>query len=80
MKKILPVVTAVILASCGFERNIEVTPTVAELVKIDTIHRQSDPGELILTWRTEDNIRYISFEPMESAYAVGSRMKVLIRR
>ena len=81
MKNITPVLfaAAAALCSCTFERDIQVTPMDVQLVKIDTVRRQSTRDELLLTWRGEDNVQFISFQPL-GAYSVGYHMKVLVRR
>ena len=81
MKKTLPFLLAAVIASCGTsERAIQMNIADAELVKIDTVKRYPNASEKLLTWRTEDQIDYVTFVPIASHYTLGSRMKVMIRR
>ncbi len=80
MKKTLPFVLAAIIAGCGTERAIQMNIADAELVKIDTIQRYPNASEKLLTWRTYDQIDYVTFVPINSHYIVGSRMKVMVKR
>jgi hypothetical protein len=81
MKAILSVMVAAMLLACGTSREIEVDFVNAELVKIDTVYRYPNTYQQVLTWRsTENNIQYVSYTPLSNAYAVGSRMLVMVRR
>lgn len=80
MKKTLPFFLAAIFAGCAAEREIQMDIADVELVKIDTVQRYPNAPEKILTWRSDDHIDYVTFVPIETSYALGSRMKVMVKR
>ena len=80
MKKALPFFLAAVIASCGSERAIQMDIADAELIKIDTVQRYPNTAEKILTWRTDDNIDYVTFVPISSHYTLGSKMKIMVKR
>ncbi|HEU4472294.1 MAG TPA: hypothetical protein VFR58_14475 [Flavisolibacter sp.] len=81
MKAAIPfVITAAALVGCITERSVQVSMVDVELVKIDTVQRYPSEDQKILTWRGFDNIQYVTYEPIYSAYTIGSKMKVMIRR
>jgi len=83
MKKILviaAIATSAVLTGCystreGVYANLE----DAELVKIDTVERYLNKYEQLLTWKTSDNMEYVSYVPLNRRYIVGTRTSVLIR-
>jgi len=79
MKKTLPFFLAAVIAGCGTEKAIQMNIEDAQLVKIDTIQRYN-ASEKLLTWRTSDQIDYVTYVPLASHYTIGSRMKVMIKR
>lgn len=52
----------------------------AELVKIDTVERYVNQYQQLLTWKTSDNMEYVSYVPLNRRYAVGTKTSVLIRQ
>lgn len=76
---IIPAVMAFALFSCAPQGEVQVEFVNAELVKIDTVHRING-NEQVLTWRTPDNIQYISFAPMEDVFLVGTKFPVMVKR
>jgi hypothetical protein len=81
MKKTLPFFLAVmIILGCSQQKEIQMDMSDVELVKIDTIQRYPNATEKILTWRSSDQIDYITFAPLDTYYPLGSRMKVMMKR
>ena len=74
MKKLL--VIAAITVSDGIYANLQ----EAELVKIDTVERYVNQYQQLLTWKTSDNMEYVSYVPLNRRYAVGTKTSVLIRQ
>ena len=79
MKTILAVVTIAALYSCSPPRELQAEMVNAELVKIDTAFRYSNP-EQMLTWRDDNHIDYITYAPMNNVFFLGSKMIVLVKR
>ncbi len=83
MKKFLAIAaiaTSAVLTGCystreGVYANLE----DAELVKIDTVERYVSKYEQLLTWKTSDNMEYVSYVPLNRKYVIGTRTSVLIR-
>lgn len=70
---------AITLFSCAPQNEIQVEFVNAELVRIDTVFRLSG-HEQVLTWRTPNNIQYISYAPMNDVFQVGTRFPVMVKR
>jgi NAD dependent epimerase/dehydratase family enzyme len=65
--------------ACNSGREIQVERVSVQLVRIDTITRES--GLLkVLTWETPNNLRFTSIEPIDSSIPLGVTMGVLMRR
>lgn len=80
MKTVISTAVAVLaLASCAPRGEIQVEFVNAELVRIDTVYRISGQ-EKVLTWRTPNNIQYISYASMDDVFLVGTRFPVMIKR
>lgn len=83
MKKFLivaAIATSAALTGCFSTREgIQANLQDAELVKIDTVERYTNQYQQLLTWRTSDNMEYVSYVPMGRKYVTGTRMAVLIR-
>jgi hypothetical protein len=80
MKQILPFVLSATILSCGTIKEVQMDMTDVELVKIDTIQRYLNGSEKVLTWQDDNHMSYVTFVPLEMYYAVGTRMKVMVRR
>ncbi|HEU4633348.1 MAG TPA: hypothetical protein VFS22_05145 [Flavisolibacter sp.] len=68
------------LFSCAIRKEVQADLIDVELVKIETVQRYPDQEQKLLTWRDENNISYITFEPMSANYKLGSVMKMMIRK
>lgn len=79
MKTILVVALATTLFGCYADKELELQTVNVQLVKIDTVYRHP-ANEQVLTWKSEDNVRYISYEPIEKSFVVGSRFTVMMRK
>lgn len=80
MKTLLFFAIAGIFFSCAPAKDLEMNVEDVQLIKIDTIQRYASIPQQIFTWRSDDNIHYITYEPMNVATPIGARMKVMIRR
>jgi hypothetical protein len=82
MKIFLSLLLVATLTGCYSSRTeLQVEMVSAQLIRIDTVHRYS-PTEYKqqLTWRDDENVEYISYAPLQTVYAVGTRMPVLRTR
>lgn len=81
MKKNLCVAVFVcaLLVSCSTRREIQVELMNVQLVRVDTIYR-SDQSQKVLTWQTDNHVKYYSFEDLNLSIPVGTFMKVLVKR
>jgi hypothetical protein len=84
MKKILVVAAIAVsgaLTGCFSSRDsIYANLQDAELVKIDTVERYVNQYQQLLTWKTSDNMEYVSYVPLNRRYVVGTRTSVLVRQ
>lgn len=80
MKKLFVIAAAIAFTSCASTREgIQADLVSAELIRIDTIERYVNRYQQLLTWRTNDQIEYVSYVPMGRKYTIGTRMAVLTR-
>jgi hypothetical protein len=79
MKTILLGGLVMTLFGCYADKQLELQTVNVQLVKIDTVYRHP-VNEQALTWQTDDNIRYISYEPMDKSFIIGSRFTVMMRK
>ena len=68
------------ILGCGSEKEVQMNMSDVELVKIDTIQRYPISNENLLTWRSTDNVDYVTYVPLETYYTIGYKMKVMMRR
>ena len=84
MKQTFPFMMAATVVSflvgCTGPKDLQMDITDVELIKIDTVQRYQNLSEKILTWRDENQVSYVTFVPLETYYAVGTRMKVMVKR
>ena len=66
-----------IIAGCTTTKEINVELVSAQLIRIDTVFRESNNPKQVLTWRDKDNIQYISFTTMDRTYPVGTVLNML---
>ena len=79
MKTILVAMIVLAVIGCTSSREIQVEMVRVELIKIDTVFRHE--AELKqLTWKDQDNVRYISFADLNHAYVLGLRSTVMRHR
>ena len=79
MKTILAVAAIAALYSCSSPRELQAEMVSAQLVKIDTAFRTTNPTQM-LTWRDDHDIDYITYAPLNNVFFLGSKMTVLIKR
>jgi hypothetical protein len=77
---LLLIMVVTMLFGCATKHEFLADLTVAKLIKIDIVNRYPDKQYKMLTWRTEDNVDYITYESMSSDVAIGDVMQVLTKR
>jgi hypothetical protein len=80
MKTFLVAVSLIAAAGCTSVKEVQVELIQAQLIKIDTVHRQPNEYRQQLTWRGQDNIEYVSFVSMDQAYPLGVSLLVMKTR
>ena len=81
MKTILCMaVIAAAISGCGAQREVQAEMVNAQVIKIDTVFRYTSAPQRILTWRDDYDVEYVTYASLNSTYAIGSRMKVLVKR
>lgn len=83
MKKTFPFLLAAFIAAfaigCTGQKEIQMDFADVQLIRIDTIQRY-DAREKLLTWRSDDQVEYVTFVPIEMHYPLGTRMKAMVKR
>jgi hypothetical protein len=80
MKTILGLAALVALSGCYVHKELQVEMVKAELIKIDTVYRQSNSQKQVLTWRDQYNMEYVTYVPLDEAYVVGTKLTMLRNR
>jgi hypothetical protein len=79
MKSLLLLCLSATFCGCFPEKEVELQTINVQLVKIDTIYRH--PGnEQLLTWESDNNMKFVSYEPLNRSFTLGSRFTVMVRR
>ncbi|MFL5811178.1 MAG: hypothetical protein ACJ749_16770 [Flavisolibacter sp.] len=68
------------LSYCTPTTEIQMSVIDVELVKIDTVDRFRATSHLVYTWRGENKVDYVTFEPITRKYSIGSWSKVMVKR
>lgn len=77
---LLLIISSGFLFACRQEKEIQMSFMDVQLVKIDTVQRYQDNPQQLLTWRSEDKVDYVTYEPISAYYPIGARMKVMVKR
>lgn len=81
MKTLLPFalcVTALTGINCSPARELEATLEQVELIKIQTVTRYRDIDKKMLTWKTANNVYYVTFEPEITDLVLGTRRIMMV--
>ncbi len=65
---------------CAAEKEVQADLVNVELIKIETVERYPNVEQKLLTWKDENNVKYITFQPMSADYKIGTFMKVMLRK
>jgi hypothetical protein len=79
MKTVLAALCLVVMG-CANTREINVEMVSAQLIRIDTIYRNTEQQKQQLIWRDRDNIEYVTLVSMNRSFPVGVVMTVLRQR
>lgn len=79
MKTVFVASAALLFTACVSERSLQVSVVQAELVKVDTLFRNSEYVQL-LTWRSPERMKFVSYAGIKEYYPVGARMAVFMPR
>lgn len=79
MKTLVVACAALCFTACVSERYLQVSVIQAELVKVDTLFRNSEYVQL-LTWRSPEKMQFVSYAGIKEYYPVGAKMAVFVPR
>ena len=79
-QRVLAAGFCVYLSSCISEKEVQGYLVDVKLIKIDTIQRYPDFHTKRFTWIDIHNIHYITFEPMNVNYFLGTSIIVLLKK
>lgn len=69
-----------LFAACNFGKEIQVERVNMQLVRIDTIYRETGDFK-VFTWESENRLKYQSLEPITSPGPdLGTTIAMLIKR
>ncbi len=69
-------VAGTFLTGCFSAKEVQVEIINAQLIRIDTIYRYSNPQKQ-LTWMGSDKMEYVSVVDISEGYSIGTRMMVM---
>lgn len=79
MKTLVVACAALCFTACVSERSLQVSVVQAELVKVDTLYRNSKYVQLF-TWRSPERMQFVSYAGIKEYYPVGAKMAVFMPR
>ena len=79
MKTVLVACAALMISACVSRKSLQVSVVQAELVKIDTLYRNTGYIQL-LTWRSPEQMEFVSYAGIKEYYPVGAKMSVFLPR
>jgi hypothetical protein len=79
MGTVLPIVLTGCLSGCRSDKDIQAEFVNAQIIKIDTLFRY-ETNKMQLTFQCQNNIRFVSFVPMNTRYKLGSTYQVLLTK
>jgi hypothetical protein len=77
---LLLIIISGFLFACQQEKEIQMSFMDVQLVKVDTVQRYLENPQQVLTWRSQNRVDYVTYEPLSAYYPIGARMKVMVRR
>jgi len=77
---LLLIIVSGFISACQEGKEIQMSFMDVQLVKIDTVQRYQSITQQLLTWRSDDRVDYVTYEPMSANYPIGAKMKVMVRR
>jgi hypothetical protein len=80
MKAIILLLGSTFAYSCATQKEFQMDVIDVKLVKVETVNRYPYAEQKLLTWRDANNIDYVTFEPMNTNYPLGSLMKVMVKK
>lgn len=80
MKTLITLLIAAFITSCASEREIQADMTNVQLVKIDTLQRYHGASQQVLTWRSAEQVDYVTYEPINRYFPLGTKIWVLVKR
>jgi hypothetical protein len=80
MKKFFSFFLSATIIGCTAGKEVQMSFADVQLVKIDTVKRYPYLNEKLLTWQENNRVNYVTFVPVEAHYALGTHMRVMMRR
>ncbi len=80
MKTILSIAICAVCYACFPARDLQAEMVYATLVKVEEINRYPNVKQKILTWQTEKDVSFVTYEPSSVNIPVGTQARVLVTK
>lgn len=80
MKTVLSIAVCAMCYACFPAREVQGEMVYATLVKVEEINRYPNLKQKILTWQTEKNVSFVTFERASVDLPIGTQARVLMTR
>jgi hypothetical protein len=80
MKTILSIAVCVMCYSCFPAREVQAELVYATLVKVEEVNRYPNLKQKILTWQTDKEISFVTYEKSSINIPIGTQTRVLMTK
>ncbi|HEY1022802.1 MAG TPA: hypothetical protein VGE06_10850 [Flavisolibacter sp.] len=80
MRTILSIAVCALCYACFPSREVQAEMVFATLVKVEEVNRYPNFKQKILTWQTEKDVSFITYEKSSVDIPIGTQTRVLMAR
>ncbi|MBB1286453.1 hypothetical protein HRH25_18870 [Flavisolibacter sp. BT320] len=80
MKTILSIAVCVICYACFPAREVQAEMVYATLVKVEEVNRYPNLKQKILTWQTDKEVSFVTYEKSSINIPIGTQTRVLMTK
>ena len=80
MKTILSIAVSAVCFACFPGRDIQAEMVYATLVKVEEVNRYPNIRQKILTWQTENEVSFVTYEASSVNIPIGTQTRVLLTK
>jgi hypothetical protein len=80
MKLFIPLAICTMCYACFPGREVQAEMVYAMLVKVEEVNRYPNRKQKALTWQTEKDVSYVTYESPSVNLPIGTRTRVLVHK